>query len=105
MPRCDYPPPSKLPDLPNVKRISHSVDGVKRNEANRKLIEYYKANPVLLRVNILEKSSNQPSLNYKPLAIANCEALHMIPRSNPILRAGQAVLEKPYYNIRPQWWG
>lgn len=107
LPKCEHSTPSKIADLPCLKRISRSVDGAKRHEASRRLIEYCKANPISLKINVLESctesTANIHPPNYKPLVGGN--SVVMRPRWNPIVRAGLAVLEKPCYSIRPQWWG
>eukprot|EP00826_Nyctotherus_ovalis_P059967 TRINITY_DN8385_c0_g6_i1.p1 TRINITY_DN8385_c0_g6~~TRINITY_DN8385_c0_g6_i1.p1 ORF type:complete len:235 (+),score=13.19 TRINITY_DN8385_c0_g6_i1:73-777(+) len=107
IPKCEHSTPSKIPDLPCLKRISHSVDGAKRHEASRRLIEYYKANPISLKINVLESYTENTGNIHPPSCkpLAGGDDVAMRPRWNPIARAGLAALQRPCHSIRPQWWG
>jgi len=120
--------PQVAKDLPIQKRQIYSVESSKRSEANQKLVDYYRANPVknpLLPVNVLDyngkengSSHGTPAyakkppmpIKYERLIIPHYAPAYVKPASahapvNPMRNVGRAILERPHYNVMPQWWG
>lgn len=107
-----------------------SVDSLKRQEANRRLIDMYRAHPVRNpagNINVLDNKENggamsppqyyqQPAvprynLRKPPLPLEYERRMYVPPPlplpayANPMRQAARAVLERPHYNLRPVWWG
>ena len=109
-------PAIKSPQIPKqvpLRRYIGSVDSIRRQEASRRLIELYKANPIRhpINVNVLDDKENgavlgqhkRPPLPMKldKIIIPQLKVHYM----NPVKQAGRAILERPHYRILPQWWG
>ena len=126
----DRPAIIQSPQVPRslaapIKRNVVSVEGAKRQEANKKLIDYYRANPVKgpSNINVIEYNKENGSspavpsyikkppmpMKYERLVIPHYAPPYIKPSSvhanNPIRQVGRAVLERPHYHVMPQWWG
>ena len=118
---------ASLPQKKNLQvkleRLPESVDKLDKQAAGKRLIEYYKANPMKrkLKVSVIDSSSetdytNQSYINKRPIQLSYKQLSreggveHIEPYYhnivlNPIKKGGQAVVSGPYYNVRPSWWG
>ncbi len=114
-PQVQKPPP--------IKRNIGSVESSRRQEANRQLVEYYRANPIKgpANVNVLDNCNNNKEngayakkpplpMKYERLIIPHYAPAYVKPAghgigNNVIKQVGRAVLERPHYNVMPQWWG
>eukprot|EP00826_Nyctotherus_ovalis_P064607 TRINITY_DN9481_c0_g1_i12.p7 TRINITY_DN9481_c0_g1~~TRINITY_DN9481_c0_g1_i12.p7 ORF type:complete len:107 (-),score=33.03 TRINITY_DN9481_c0_g1_i12:68-388(-) len=106
-----------------MKRVSGSIDEAERKAANRRLVEYYKANPMRrkFKVSVVDSSvdtdtTSQSYIQKRPVQVSYKQLYReagiehngsAYPNliSNPMKNAGHAVIEGPYYNVRPSWWG
>ncbi len=113
-------PMIRSPQVPRpvpIRRNIGSVDSAKRQEASRRLVELFRAHPVRnpLGVNVIDNKENgalmpqrrQLQQHYvrKPPLPLKYERMVIPLQRNAVQQAGRAVLERPHYNVLPQWWG
>eukprot|EP00826_Nyctotherus_ovalis_P035335 TRINITY_DN3031_c0_g1_i11.p1 TRINITY_DN3031_c0_g1~~TRINITY_DN3031_c0_g1_i11.p1 ORF type:complete len:420 (-),score=104.82 TRINITY_DN3031_c0_g1_i11:112-1371(-) len=122
-PQYHYPPstrnerslerPSSMQNLPPAPlyRIAGSVESVHRQQLNRGVADYYRANPVGVGINLkglernLDAKASQPKKPPLPFKNERPPLPHPVYQANPIKQAGQVVVQKPLYRVNPSWWG
>ena len=102
--------PDPQPPLSANRKIG-SVEGSKREEANRRIIELYKAHPMKNPINVQvingKDYANGLVANKPPLP-APTKNDYLMPQHyvspNPMRQAGLAVLERPQHYASPHQW-